>query len=409
VALPVMRVLRFLAGITLCLSVLACGGGGKSGFASGGSGGATPAASNVTSVIVDAGPANNSVNTLYTSVTVCVPGGTNCQTIDHIQVDTASFGLRILAPALNIALALQTAANGNSLVECAVFADGYTWGPVALADVKMSGELAGSVPIQIIGDSRFTAVPSDCSATGPTEEDTVEIFGANGILGIGVFMQDCGPECAATADPEFYYSCTAAQCQPTTVPLANQVPNPISFFATDNNGSIIDLPSVASPGALTLTGSLIFGVDTQSNNASGSETVLTVDPNFGYLTAIFNGQTLNQSFIDSGSSGTFFDDSSIAPCTDMNLTSFYCPAATENLTAMLKGANGATATVNFSVGNALTLSTDNPTFSVLPALAGTNPLANSFDFGLPFFYGRRVATVLESSTTSAGTGPYIAF
>ena len=32
-----------------------------------------------------------------------------------------------------------------------------------------------------------------------------------------------------------------------------------------------------------------------------------------------------------------------------------------------------------------------------------------FDFGLPFFYGRRVAVALEGSTTSAGTGPYLAF
>jgi hypothetical protein len=36
-------------------------------------------------------------------------------------------------------------------------------------------------------------------------------------------------------------------------------------------------------------------------------------------------------------------------------------------------------------------------------------LTDSFDFGLPFYYGRRVATALESQTTSVGTGPYVAY
>jgi hypothetical protein len=396
--------------VLLCASALSCGGGKGSGFSSGGSGGTPPAASNVASVIVDGGPGNNSVNTLYTSVTVCVPGSTtDCQTIDHIEVDTASFGLRILAPVLTLTLPVQAATDGNSLVECTVFADGYSWGPVVKADVQIAGETAGSVPIQAIGDPRCATVPADCSSAGPTEEDTVATFGANGILGIGVFAQDCGPGCVSSANAQFYYSCTGTVCQPTAVPLASQVPNPISLFAADNNGSIIDLPSVASQGALSVTGSLIFGVDTQSNNASGTQTVLTVDPDFGLLTANFRGQSLSQSFIDSGSNGIYFDDTDLTVCTASGLSDFYCPASTENLTVTLQGANGISADVNFSVGNAQTLSTANPTFTALPTLAGSTPVANSFDFGLPFYYGRRVATVLESQTTSAGTGPYVAY
>jgi hypothetical protein len=48
---------------------------------------------------------------------------------------------------------------------------------------------------------------------------------------------------------------------------------------------------------------------------------------------------------------------------------------------------------------------------VLPELAGALPSGNagSFDYGLPFFYGRRVAVAVEGSTTTVGTGPYIAF
>ena len=405
-----------LAGLCAAVFLSASGcGGGHSGSSpsSAGSGGSTPpATANVVGVVVNAGPTSTSpdVNTLFTTVTVCLPGSTtNCQTIDNIQVDTQSFGLRILAPALTLALPVQAAALGGSLAECTAFVDGYSWGPVALADVKISGESASSVPVQVIGDPNFSNVPADCSSQAPTEEDTVAAFGANGILGIGVFDQDCGPQCVTTVDNGFYYACTSTQCQATAVPLANQVTNPVSLFATDNNGSIIDLPTVAAQGATTLTGSLIFGIDTQSNNASGSETVLTVDPQFGYLTAIFNGQSLAMSFIDSGSNGIYFTDTGIVQCTDPNYTQFYCPAGTLNLTVTLQGANGVAGEIGFSVDNAQTLGTNNPTFLVLPTLAGTYPVSGSFDYGLPFYYGRRVATALENSTTSVGAGPYVAY
>jgi hypothetical protein len=404
--------LRWAGGLALCAAMLSCGGGGN-GYTPGGT---TPVGSNVASVIIDAGPSNNTVNTLYTTVTICVPGSTtNCQTIDHIQVDTASVGLRILAPALTLTLPGQSAMSGNPLVECTVFADGFSWGPVALADVQIAGETANSVPIQVIGDSGFTKIPSDCSGTG-APENTVTAFGANGILGIGVFTEDCGPACASAAISAFYYSCTTTLCQSTTVPVANQVSNPVFLFAADNNGTIIDLPNVASQGALTITGSLIFGVDTRSNNASGGETVLTVAGTAGSgsimpgnLTVLYYGQSLDTSFIDSGSNGIFFDDANIPVCTATGYTDFYCPPTNLNLIATLEGINGVSAAVNFGVDSAQMLGTNNPKFVVLPTLAGPNPLPGSFDFGLAFFYGRRVATVIEGEVTSVGTGPYVAF
>lgn len=403
------RVLRFGIYATLCVSAWSCGGGSNTLSSSGSSGGTTPAAPNVVSVVVDAGPANNTINTLYTTVTVCVPGTTNCQTIDHIEVDTQSFGLRILAPVLTLSLPVQAAANGNSLLECAVFADGYSWGPIALVDVQISGESAASVPVQLIGDSRFPNVPANCSSQGPTEEDTVATFGANGILGVGVFEQDCGTVCVSTVDNEVYFACTATLCDNTAEPLAKQVANPVALFAKDNNGNIIELPSVAPQGAATVTGSLIFGIDTQTNNASGTETVLTVDPSFGFLTATFNGQSLSMSFIDSGTNGIYFDDAAIPACTATDYTEFYCPASALDLTVTLQGNNGVNAAVDFTVGNAQTLGTDNPSFVVFPTLAGSNPISGSFDYGLPFFFGRRVATALENRTTSVGTGPYVAY
>ena len=425
------RVWRLALCAVLCIPMLSCGGDGSSGStglstgstgstgSGGSSGSSAPTGPNVVGVVVNGGPTSTSpdVNTLFTTVTVCVPGSTtNCQTIDNIQVDTGSYGLRILAPVLTISLPVQQALNGGSLVECTVFADGFSWGPVALADVQVSGESASSVPVQVVGDANFPNVPANCSGTGKAE-DTVAAFGANGIIGVGVFAQDCGSNCVTNVDNGDYYSCTSGsvQCEPTAVQsLTSQVTNPVVLFATDNNGVIIQLPSVAAAGAATVSGYMIFGIDTQTNNKSGTQTILTVDSTVGYLTTIFNGQSLTASFLDTGSDGLFFDDSSINPCpSGSGFDNFYCPSSTQSLTAQLQGqmAEGQPTTVSvsetFSVGDAETLNED---FTALPMFAGTFPgSTQTFDWGLPFYFGRTVYTAIQGATTAVGTGPYVAF
>jgi Protein of unknown function (DUF3443) len=407
---------RYALCALVCLSAMSCGGGGggDSSLGSGGSGGTTPSGGNVVDVLVDAGPAgvtSADVNTLFTTVTVCVPGTSNCQTIDHIQVDTASYGLRILAPVLTLSLPVQTAAAGSALVECTQFVDGYSWGPVALADVQISGESASSVPVQIIGDANFSTVPDDCSSTGPPE-DTIAQFGANGIIGVGVFAQDCGSTCVgeSNANNLIYYACTTTACTPTAVAsLTSQVTNPVVMFAADNNGIIIQLPAVAAAGQATVAGSMIFGIDTQSNNKSGSQSVITVDPGTGNFTTLFNSQTLSQSFLDTGSNGLYFNDSSLPLCTSSGYSDFYCPSSTESLSATLQGQDGASASAGFSVANAMSLGSGDPSFVAFTNLAGPISVSGSFDWGLPFFYGRTVYTAVQDATTAVGTGPYVAF
>jgi hypothetical protein len=287
--------------------------------------------------------------------------------------------------------------------------DGYSWGPVALADVKIAGESAGSVPVQVIGDPGFTTVPTNCSGTGKAE-DTVAAFGANGVLGVGVFAQDCGAGCVSNAANGFYYACTASQCTAATALLTSQVTNPIALFAADNNGVIIQLPTIPAQGSAAVTGSMIFGIDTQTNNKSGGQSVLTVDPGSGEFTTILNGTTLAKSFLDTGSNGLYFTDSSIAQCAGTNFNGFYCPGSTLALSALVVGQNGVSKTVNFQVANAQALLTDGPGFVAFATLAGTyTSSSQTFDWGLPFYYGRAVFTALENATTAVGTGPYIAF
>ena len=408
----------FLSSV-LCSVLAACGGGGGSAA----SGAAAPAAAsgstktpttpasapaavgqsttpNVQPIAVTAAPGLTR-NMLTTSVTICAPGTSNCATIDNIQVDTGSQGLRILASALPASLQLAALPSGSgSAGECAVFGGGYTWGAVRSADVRMAGQLAASLPIQLIADPAVPTVPSDCAGTGLAMQ-TVATLRANGILGVGLFAADCGGTCNSSAAPRWYYSCTASgACQASAQPLAQQVTNPVSAFPLDNNGVVIDLPAVAAGGAPSVAGSLIFGIGTQANNVLGGATVLRANSQSGYVTTVSGAQTYSQSYLDSGSNALFIANAGLPEC-----GLWYCPAATVSASASIRGTDGTSSTVAYSVGNSRTLF--NSTNNAFDNLAGIT--SNSFGWGLPFFYGRRIYTAIESRLTSAGSGPYYAF
>lgn len=406
---------RVAALALLVTLVAACGGGG----------GTTPTPmiptsppvlNNVIEVTVDAGPADwgSNVNRLYLTVTLCVPGSrTQCQTIDHVLVDTGSSGLRILSsvitPGLDRNLNRVTGASGSVLLNCAQFVDNtFAWGPMATADIVLGDKFAAAVPIQIIADPAFDQPASAC-ATGGTAISTTALLGANGILGLGLFKEDCGSACVATPHNGSYYTCTDASCTATKgaiASIAEQLKNPVAMFASDNNGILIDLPSISLVGAASLRGSLIFGIGTQSNNQLTLGRVLTTDSS-GYFTTLLDGRSLPNSFIDTGSNGLFFD-SAIPNCSWGRGAGFYCPGVLTNMSATLLGANVKSIVVAFSIDNAEMLFADTSK-AVLPTLSGPMDDAASFDWGLPFFYGRRVFIGIDGQTSSLGTGPFYAF
>lgn len=353
---------------------------------------------NVAAVSVNGGPNGNYANGIFVSVTVCVPSSSSCQTVPNVLVDTGSSGLRILSSALTLSLPQQNGASGP-VVECLPFISGFTWGPVQTADVQIAGETAGKVPIQMISDTTFP-VPTSCKNNGASM-DTLQTLGANGLLGVGLAGPDCGSSCTQTgsANPGLYYQCTSSGCTVNPEAVAQQVQNPVSMFAGDNNGVIVELPAVTAP-APSLNGSLVFGIGTQSNNALNGSTVYPVDTH-GNITTTYKGQQIN-GFIDSGSNGYFFTDSSIPQCTTD--TGFYCPSSTLNLSATNQAGNGASGTVSFSVANAETLFTGNN--FVFSNLGGPG---SDFDWGLPFFFGRNVYVAIEGKNTSGGMGPYWAY
>lgn len=398
----VARVALMMAIAAVCAS---CGG---SSHTSTTANTVTTSGSNVQPITVNSGPAGNYANGLFTSVTVCVPSSSTCQTISSILVDTGSYGLRLLSSAgggaFTLSLPQQSSGSSGSVGECAGFVSGFTWGPVVSADISISGEHASNVPVQVI-DPTFNSVPSTCQNGGVPENDTLQTLGANGILGVGPYIQDCGGACeqGGAQNPGLYYSCTASSCQVTTQTLAQQVQNPVATFATDNNGVIIELPSV-SGSAPTLSGSIVFGIGTENNNALGNATIFPLDSS-GEFNTTYKGQSY-AAFVDSGSNALFFLNQTITGmpvCSDNS--GFYCPSSQTNESATTVS-GGTSSSISFSVTSADTLFSNRLNY-VFSTLAGPNP--GMFDWGLPFFYGRNVYTAIESRSTPAGAGPFWAY
>jgi Protein of unknown function (DUF3443) len=377
---------------------------------------------NVVMLNVNGGPVPGQVyqNRAFTSIMLCNPGSTTCQTVDGILVDTGSYGLRILQSQIPL-LALPAATDqlGNTLENCASWPDGsFLWGQVSSADIYIGQEGAG-VNVQLISSTPST-VPDGCSNGAITNDNTPQLLGANGILGIGPEPTDCTLSGVNYCDgssqptpPNVYYACPSSGCTASASPvLVNallQVSNPIPLFF-DSNGAIIQFPAVSDPQAST-TGTMTFGIGTESNNnLGGSATVFTLDANDNFTTT-YNGQTLTNSYIDSGSNALYFPDT--LPVCAVN-TEFYCPPSSVSLSAINTGATQGSATINFTVDNANNLFSNYAQDSVFIGLAGPEGTFGScsqgsgsctFDWGLPFFYGRTVYTAIDGQIVSGAPSP----
>ncbi len=370
---------------------------------------------NVVAVTVDSGPAKSYVNGAFATVNICVPGTATCQTIDHLLVDTGSAGVRLLASGaaggeLSLALPQVLAPDGNPLHECFPLQDGFAWGPVTQADVTMGGEQASNLAVQVIGEAGESSVPASCS-NGMTDLSTLSALGANGILGVGLFQQDCGTACSQGVN-NVYYSCPAGiACNPIELSITSQVANPVPFVAGDNNGVLLQLPAVTPPGAATVSGMLFLGIGTQANNGVGTATAYSTDAN-GNFVVTYNGANYPGS-ISSGSNAIYFLNSTLVPqlptCV-ASLTEYYCPASTQSIMATNVGLNNASSPITFSVDNAQDLFANNPGYAAFPTLAGpSKAAAPAFDWGLPFFYGRNVFTAIQRANTPLGPGPFWAY
>lgn len=388
-----------------CLALTACGGGGGG---SSPANAATAATSPTTPPVTPSSQLANQIpvtieqnpgetgfvtsNTPYVTVTVCDSSG-NCVNVDHVLVDTMSSGFRVFSSALgSLNLATPTGAAATAETECSYFGSGYTWGSVRLATVKMAGEAATNIPVQVVTDPSLTSVTDPCTGSGSYNYDSAQALGSNGILGVAPFL----------ADEQAYYNCNSGTC--STITVAQEVGNPVAQFASDNNGVILSLPAQTAQ-ASTTSGVLTFGIDTQADNSQAGYTLVSMSYN-GEMTAAFNGGTYPQSIVDSGSNMNYLYMPNEPTLTQGGIT-WINPPQTIPVALNLSGGGAGSYTTNVTLTPAA-----NYAFSpqpVSPYMAVSSQTTTMQDFGLPFFYGHPVAVTFSGKVTHEGTGPQIGF
>jgi len=414
------RLVKLFLNIGIVFHLFGCGGSGVSSNNSGSSTSSIPylaprnstneqsyisaSGNNVLPVSISGSNCGSSpyLNQPCVSVTVCVPGSSNCQTINNILLDTGSYGFRVFKSVLSITLPNITNTSGYNYGTCATFGIGADWGSVNRADLILGNDKASSVPVQLI-DSSFANYSSHCN--GGQVDTSSSSAGFNGILGVGGFIQDCGTTCTTTQNNGVYFACSGSSCSGATVTLANQIANPITFLSSDNNGSILVLPDVASSGG-TSSGVFILGIGTESNNSAPSNlSVLVANQSSGYIETSYNGATLN-AILDSGTNAYSFYSNSISSCTD--ITNFYCPSGVLNLTPTQIGTSNNTVSTSIYVANTDSLvKTNNLVFDNI-AFANSST-SNIFIYGLPFYLGKAVFMGIEGKSSSIGSGIYWAY
>ena len=394
-----------------------------------------PTGDNTTQILVDSGPAGSfalgAVNVPYVTITLCSPGSTTqCATIDHVFLDTGSIGLRVLRskvaslalPPVAVPADTATATPAGAALECYPFVLGAVWGPVASVDLQIAGEHASSLAVQLIDDATTPAysAPADCVAASNGQlMNTAASLQANGILGIGMLAYDCGLSCVNgdySGGYTLYYACSTTTCVPAALPASLQIHNPVTYFPVDNNGTLIAMPKLPELGAGIVTGRLVFGIGTQSNNQiPATATLVFVDTNpadstYLYFSTQVASNAYPDSYVDSGSNAYFFDDPGV-PKTCQNTTGstsdWYCPASVLQRAAVITDATGAQSSVTFQVTSADALF--GTSSLALDDLAGSFSASSpSFVWGLPFFYGRTVYTSIWGQALSSN-GPWNAF
>jgi hypothetical protein len=401
--------------VSALVSLAACGGGSSSGAPSctqfqSNNNPVAPSGNNIVPISVSTDQ-SGTVNQPFVSVTICAASNpTDCQTINNILLDTGSYGLRIFNSLVTIPTTPIPVSSGHTLAECVAYGTGSQWGEIAPVYVTLNGQTtATTVNMQLVDASLPAGIPanSDCASKTDTDPNSA---GYNGILGVGLFDNDCGTGCTDAA-LTYYFSCSAGNCVATTANASTQqVQNPVAHMASGfNNGISITLPSVPSCGSSGATGYMALGVASQSNNTpSGPLTVLPADSNAEMFT-IWQGQQ-EYAFIDSGSNSLSFSPTSDTSICDDSTSApgFLCPDDSPTYTATMQGASGNNqVAVQFQVVNANSLVTGgNTAFSTLSSAGDSS----SFDWGISFFFGRTVYIGIKNQAASGvGTGPYWAF
>ncbi len=282
-----MKSNKLVTFVLLVGLIAGCGGGGGS------SDSAAPVDIDTSPNVVAITVPNDQyyINKPTVSVTVCNPDTGICQVVGNVLLDTGSYGLRLFNTSQVAGLSLNQVTVGSApIAECVPYLDGSaTWGPVKWADVKLGGETASNIPIQVIDPTyASSSIPGVCNPSNVILDASPTVAGYNGILGVGLFAEDCGSGCESSDnngnDDVPYFTCNGSNCTGIAVPIASQVQNPVAHLSSDyNNGIIVQMQSLPTGKAKTATGKLILGIGTQTNNTPASTVTALQTSASGYI------------------------------------------------------------------------------------------------------------------------------
>ncbi|SDV46420.1 DUF3443 family protein [Chitinasiproducens palmae] len=345
-------------------------------------------------------------NRALVSVTVCVPGTDQCETIHDVLIDTGSVGLRLQRDAMRHPerFAAMPGPDGKPMAECLRFLSSNAWGPVARADVTLGGMTARAIPVQIVDEvGRVDAShprPQGCQSQGhPT---------SNGTLGIAATRRtDCGEPCSLPVSAARYFTCDAGEaCAPVVgaLPASFRVAHPVAALPRDNNGVVLALDLPPANGIDAVSGSLTLGIDTRANNSLDARARVRLD-NAGRFMTRFAGVDYPKSYFDTGTQDLYFSQAA-APIETCGRQ--WCASSEASPSATLVGNDGASVDVTVRVGDtaALERSGKGALRNVARVSAATS---QAFVWGLPFFFGKRVFVGFADAPGRSDRRPFYAF
>ena len=137
----------------------------------------------------------------------------------------------------------------------------------------------------------------------------------------------------------------------------------------------------------------------------------------GFFTTQYQGRAIINSAIDSGTNGYAFSDTTI-PTTG----EWYTPTSERSLSATMEATNGSGHRSPCRSRSAMRPTRWRAASRPMTTSACTSPACLFYDvstdtmlseegflWGLPFFYGRSVYTVLENAKVGTQAGPFVAF
>ena len=383
--------------------------------------GAVQAADNIVPVEVRQLYQGDKCNKLYVAVTVCNTAQ-QCRTVPDVLVDTGSPGLRLFRSAL-VGLELDAVtARGHPVANWGRFASGALWGTLHWAEVRIGGvATTAAIPIELFDEpGPGESLPSGYGSADARSKLRMTV--GNGILGIS-------PQRFAEAG--YYLNVgshgvrSKSDWEPVKIHDALKLANPIGHFpAPYDTGSVIRLPEVdRAGGQSTAQGWLGFGLGrpTAALFPQGGRMIVHELDQRSRFAAVVEQRAVDM-MLDSGSNFLVLSLDHPGFAAHPNFARCYNPVALTPIDLRFPSAGREIELARpLLVGSADQLHKARQGCAVLPTIAarprsepgqeGAPGGQRTNVLGLPFFYGRSVATGLQGAVnpyarpTSAGALP----